>query len=129
MPLGSVSVVIPSYNMDWCIARAVNSCETQSLGVQEIIIIDDCSTDNTAAVVRNLMTRNPRVRYWRLERNAGHLGALSFGARQAASDWIVLLDADDELTPNSIEARVVVAASECPEATGCSGKRSITASR
>jgi glycosyltransferase involved in cell wall biosynthesis len=113
----TVSVVIPSYNMDWCVTRAVSSCQAQSLAVDEIIIVDDCSTDNTEAVVRDLMTRDPRIKYFRQEKNGGHLAALRFGALQAASDWIALLDADDELTPNSIEARVV-AANEYRELTG-----------
>jgi glycosyltransferase involved in cell wall biosynthesis len=117
MPSDSAAIVIPSYNMDWCIARAVSSCQAQSLIPQEIIVVDDCSTDNTEAVVTKLMTTDPTIRYFRLENNQGHLGALKFGAEKATSDWIALLDADDELTPNSIKARVV-AANAYKEATG-----------
>lgn len=62
-----------------------------------------------SAIVKH--SADPRIRYFRLTRNAGHLGALKFGAQQAASDWIALLDADDELTPNSIEVRVMAAIS------------------
>ena len=113
----SVTVVIPTYNMAWCIARAVNSCQTQSLPVSEIIVVDDCSSDNTEAVVRDLMIRDPRIRYFRLQENQGHLAALRLGTREAVSDWVALLDADDELTPNSIEARII-AASEYEKATG-----------
>src|ERR1700730_3859305 len=93
----SVTVVIPSYNMDWCIARAVNSCQVQSLAPDEIIDVDDCSTDNTEAVVTKLMISNQTIRYFRLTKNRGHLAVLKFGAENAASDWIALLDADDEL--------------------------------
>jgi glycosyltransferase involved in cell wall biosynthesis len=85
--------------------------------MDEIVIVDDCSTDNTEVVVRDLMVRDPRIRYYKLQKNGGHLAALSFGANKAVSDWIVLLDADDELTPTSIEARVA-AAKEYENATG-----------
>jgi glycosyltransferase involved in cell wall biosynthesis/SAM-dependent methyltransferase len=117
MPLGSVSVVIPSYNMDWCVTRAIYSCQSQSLAVEEIIVVDDGSTDDTEVVVTNLMKQDQRIRYYRLETNAGHLAALRVGAQAAASDWIALLDADDELTPNSIEVRVL-AANEYIKTTG-----------
>src|SRR5262249_44254338 len=97
-----VSVVIPSYNMNWCVTRAIASCQAQSMAVNEIIVVDDCSTDNTEAVVRDLMARDPRIKYFKLQKNGGHLAALRFGAREAVSDWVALLDADDELTPDSI---------------------------
>ena len=65
-PRDTVSVVIPSYNMDWCVTRAITSCQIQSLSVDEIIIVDDRSMDTTGAVVRNLMDADPRIKYWRL---------------------------------------------------------------
>jgi succinoglycan biosynthesis protein ExoO len=114
----SVSVVITAYNMGWCVARAVTSCLTQSAAVDEIIVVDDCSTDNTEAVVRDLITASdPQIRYLRTDKNVGHLAALRYGIEPAASDWIVLLDGDDELSPKSIEARIA-AAMEYNEAIG-----------
>lgn len=113
----SVSVVITAYNRGWCVARAVTSCLAQSAAVDEIIVVDDCSTDNTEAVIRGLITSDPRIRYLRTEKNGGHLAALRHGIEHAASDWIALLDSDDELPPKSIEARIV-AAMEYNEATG-----------
>jgi glycosyltransferase involved in cell wall biosynthesis len=87
------------------------------MAVNEIIVVDDCSIDNTEAVVRDLMARDPRIRYCRPQKNGGHLAALTLGARKTDSEWVALLDADDELTPNSIEARVV-AANEYEKASG-----------
>jgi glycosyltransferase involved in cell wall biosynthesis len=117
MPPDTVTVVIPSYNMDWCIARAIESCQAQSLAPEEIIVVDDCSADHTEAIISKLMITNPTIKYFRLGKNRGHLAALKFGAEKAATDWVALLDADDELTPNSIEARVV-AANAYMDATG-----------
>jgi succinoglycan biosynthesis protein ExoO len=76
----SIAVVIPIYNMDWRVARAVASCQNQSLPVTEIIIVDDCSTDNTRAIVGDVMRRDPRISYYRLQNNSDHLVALTFGA-------------------------------------------------
>src|SRR5262249_1637077 len=96
----SVAVIIPSYNMGWCVVRAVKSCQTQSLPVNQIIVVDDCSTDNTEAVVRDLMGRDPRIMYCKPQKNVGHLAALTLGALKTDSEWVALLDADDELTRN-----------------------------
>lgn len=113
----SASVVIPSYNMAWCIARAIKSCQAQSFPVSEIIIVDDCSTDSTEIVVRELMNGDGRIKYVRHSKNQGHLFALSSGVRHTTSDWVALLDADDELTPTSVESRTR-AASRYRERTG-----------
>ena len=113
----SISIVIPSYNMDWCVARAIRSCQAQSFAVNEIIVVDDCSTDNTEAVVHSIMVGDNKIRYLKLARNSDHLAALKYGASRASSDWIVLLDADDELTANSIQVRLA-AAQEYRMATG-----------
>ena len=102
----SVSIVIPSYNMAWCIGRAIRSCQSQSFPVHEIIIVDDHSSDATPQVVAELVWDDARIKYFRSERNGGHLAALRVGVQKAASDWIALLDADDELTPESIAARI-----------------------
>jgi glycosyltransferase involved in cell wall biosynthesis len=95
--------------MSWCLARAVNSCLVQSMRVNEIIIVDDCSLDNTAALIPNLMATDSRIRYFRTEKNGGHLAAVRLGIQRAVSEWVALLDGDDELTPHSIEARVKAA--------------------
>jgi glycosyltransferase involved in cell wall biosynthesis len=107
--LDSAAVIIPSYNMGWCLARAVQSCLRQSLPVSEIIIVDDCSADDTEDVARDLLLADARVKYFRACRNGGHLSALRCGVHQATTEWIALLDADDELTEDSIECRIKAA--------------------
>jgi glycosyltransferase involved in cell wall biosynthesis len=63
------------------------------------------------------MVGDNKIRYLKLARNSDHLAALKYGASRASSDWIVLLDADDELTPDSIQVRLA-AAQEYKMATG-----------
>ena len=102
----SASVIIPTYNMGWCITRAIKSCQQQSFRVNQIIVVDDASSDNTEEIVRSLIDDDPRINYCRHITNEGHLYAIGTGARQVACDWAALLDADDELTNTSIEARI-----------------------
>jgi hypothetical protein len=113
----SISIVIPSYNMDWCVARAIKSCQCQSHAVNEIIVVDDCSTDNTRVIVQVLMESDKRISYFKLATNSDHLAALKYGASKATSDWIALLDADDELTFHSVRSRLD-AAQEYGKVTG-----------
>ena len=105
----SVTVVIPSYNMAWCIERAIASCASQTRVPDEIVVVDDCSTDDTSDVVSRLMQVNGRIRYHRLARNGGHLAALLHGLQASTKAWVALLDADDELTADSLELRLEAA--------------------
>lgn len=102
----SVAVIIPAYNMAWCLERAIASCRVQTYPPTEIIVVDDGSLDHTSEIVGSVETRDQRVRCLRLDPNVGHLSALRHGLRSSTSDWAVLLDADDELTKNSIECRL-----------------------
>jgi len=103
-------VVIPSYNMAWCLARAVESCRSQSCAeLEEIIVVDDCSTDKTQLLVGDMQSSDARIRYVRRSQRGGHLAALSTGINTARSDWIALFDADDELSPASLENRISAA--------------------
>ncbi|HEX7705807.1 MAG TPA: glycosyltransferase family 2 protein [Thermoanaerobaculia bacterium] len=102
-------MIVPVYNMRWCVERAIVSALNQSLPAAEVIVVDDCSTDDTADVVRHLMRQDARIRLVRTEENVGHLGALRSGLRESKGYWLALLDADDELTRDSLERRVAAA--------------------
>jgi len=87
-----ISVVIPAYNAGRYIGRAIDSVLAQTRPPDEIIVVDDGSTDDTAAVVRGY---GDKVRFIRQE-NAGASVARNTGIEAATGDWIAFLDADDE---------------------------------
>ena len=93
----SVAAVIPSYNSSHLIRRALDSVVNQTRPVDEIIVVDDGSTDNTAEVV----AAYAGVRYIRQE-NAGVSAARNTGIHAAQSEWVAFLDADDEWLPQKI---------------------------
>ena len=87
----TVSVVIPAYNSGAYISRTVESVLGQSRPADEIIVVDDGSTDKTGEIVQ---TYGGKVRYIRQE-NAGASAASNTGIENATCPWIALLDGDD----------------------------------
>jgi len=100
--LYSVSVVIPAYNSEKFVARAVNSVLSQTRRADEIIVVDDGSTDSTAAEVSKF---GPKIRFVQQE-NAGASAARNAGVEAATSEWIAFLDADDEWLPEKLQLQI-----------------------
>ena len=98
----TVSAVIPAYNSGESIARAIESVLCQTYPADEIIVVDDGSTDNTAEMVQSF---GERVIFIRQE-NAGASVARNTGIQAARFDWIAFLDADDEWVPEKLRLQV-----------------------
>ncbi len=94
----SISVVIPAYNTAKYIGRALDSVLAQTHKPDEIIVVDDGSTDDTAGIVE---TYSSQVRLIRRE-NAGASVARNTGINAAKSEWIAFLDGDDEWLPENL---------------------------
>jgi len=99
-----VSVVIPAYNADRYIARALKSVQAQKRPAREIIVVDDGSTDNTAAVVQR---SGSNIRYIHQD-NAGAAQARNTGIEAASCDWIAFLDADDEWLEDNLAQQLAL---------------------
>ncbi len=106
-----VSVIIPSYNSAGIIPEAIESVLAQSVPVDEIIVVDDGSEDDTAAACRRF---GDRVRYAR-QQNAGASCARNTGISMARGDWLAFLDADDIWEPTKLEVQLA-ALQQHPEA-------------
>jgi glycosyltransferase involved in cell wall biosynthesis len=97
----TVSVVIPCYNQGRFLGEAIDSVLTQSVPAAEVIVVDDGSDDDTAAVT----ARYSSVAYVR-QRNLGLAQARNRGLREAGGDYLVFLDSDDRLHPMALEVGV-----------------------
>ena len=95
----AVSVIIPTYNRAHLIGRAIDSALAQTRANDEIIVVDDGSTDATGSVVAAYADR---VRYVRT-RNCGAGAARNRGIREASRDLVAFLDSDDEWMPGKLE--------------------------
>lgn len=92
-----ISVIIPTYNRAAMLPCAVQSVISQQVNHIEIIIVDDCSTDNTKEAV--CAFADPRIHYIRCEKNGGAGAARNVGIKEAKGDFIAFLDSDDEYFP------------------------------
>ena len=94
--MASVSLIIPCYNGAATLGRSVASGLTQK-ALLEIIIVDDCSTDNTLEIAKQLQGRDERIQIVQAERNAGPGAARNLGVKMAKGEYVCFLDHDDEL--------------------------------
>ena len=108
-----ISVVIPAFNSARFLRRAIASCQAQSYPPTEIIIVDDASTDETPGLVGLIQRDDPRVCLIRLPHRGGAQNARLKGVAESTGDWIVFLDADDELPADSIRHRAQVLGKGC----------------
>ena len=107
-----VSVIIPTYNRETTILRAVQSVLDQTYSNLEVLVIDDGSTDGTAEIVNGIV--DERVKYIVLEKNGGPSNARNVGVQMAEGEWIAFQDSDDCWHKDKLEAQMAYAG-EHPE--------------
>ena len=93
----NISVVIPTYNRENLIVRAINSVLNQTLKPKEIIIVDDGSSDNTKEIVKNYPVK------YIYQKNFGVSFARNKGVKEAKGEWIAFLDSDDEWREDKLQ--------------------------
>lgn len=98
-----VSVVIPSYNRTIEVVRAINSVETSTPDLVEIIIVDDCSSLDPSSFISAENSTGVPIRYFRFKRNRGPQAARNLGIRRAKFNHIAFLDSDDVFTKDKID--------------------------
>lgn len=102
-PYPAVSVIIPAYNAARYLPAALDSILQQSFTDFEVIVIDDCSTDDTAEIIRSYASRDARIRTFFNENNLGIAGNRNKGVSYANGTYIVWQDADDISLPDRIK--------------------------
>ena len=100
-----VSIIMPSYNTGKFIASSVESVLAQTYENWELIIVDDCSTDDTETVLKPYMT-DKRIRFFKNELNSGGAVTRNRALREAKGKWIAFLDSDDLWTKDKLEKQV-----------------------
>ena len=101
-----VSIVIPAYNREKTVIRAVESVLKQDYPNLEVIVVDDCSTDDTYSVLVNTYSGDPRVVVTKLETNSGACVARNKGIELSNGEYIAFLDSDDIYYENKLTQQI-----------------------
>jgi glycosyltransferase involved in cell wall biosynthesis len=104
-----VSICIPTYNGAQYIKKCIDTCIAQTYSNIEIIICDDCSTDNTLLLVQEIAQKDSRIKYYKNAFNLGLVGNWNATLNHAQGEYIKWLFQDDWMEPSAIEEFVVVA--------------------
>ena len=96
-----ISIVVPMYNVEKYVETCVNSILTQTFKDYELILIDDCSTDNTLEVVQKF--NDPRIKILKHIKNFGENASRNFGLNVSTGKYVYFMDSDDAIIPNTIE--------------------------
>ena len=99
-----VSIITPSYNCAKYIGETIQSVLNQTYTNWELLIVDDCSTDNTEEVVKSF--GDERIRYLRNEKNSGAAISRNYALREAKGRWMAFLDSDDMWMPEKLEHQI-----------------------
>lgn len=100
----AVSAIIPTYNREHLIGRAVRSVLNQTFQDVEVVVVDDDSTDNTKEVIDGF--NDTRIKYIKHEENRGGSAARNTAIRNARGNYIAFLDDDDEWLPTKLEKQI-----------------------
>ncbi|MCI8661629.1 MAG: glycosyltransferase family 2 protein [Lachnospiraceae bacterium] len=99
-----VSIIMPSWNTDKFIAESIQSVINQTYKNWELLIVDDCSMDNTDDIVAAF--HDNRIRYFKNKKNCGAALTRNKALREAKGEWIAFLDSDDVWDPEKLEKQI-----------------------
>ena len=100
-----VSIITPSYNTAQYIEETIQSVLNQTYTNWEMLIVDDCSTDNTDDVVKPYLS-DDRIKYFKNSQNSGAAVSRNYALRVAKGKWIAFLDSDDLWTADKLEKQI-----------------------
>ena len=98
-----ISLIIPTYNVQNHIARCLQSCIDQTLKDIEILVVDDCGSDNSIAIAKEYARLDSRIQILSNPSNLGTFASRLKGMKQASGAYIIFIDADDYLVLNACE--------------------------
>lgn len=99
-----VSIIMPAYNAEKYIAESIRSVIKQTYQNWELIVADDCSTDDTSEIVNSFS--DVRIHYYKCVKNSGVAQTRNFGISKADGEWIAFLDSDDLWNQTKLERQI-----------------------
>lgn len=108
--MDKVSIIVPIYNIEAYLGRCVDSLLAQDYDNIEIVLVDDCSTDNSAEIAKEYAQKyTERCRFVQREKNGGASAARNTGIENSTGEWLTFVDSDDWVTENYVTVMMEVA--------------------
>lgn len=101
-----VSIITPSYNCEKFISQTIEAIQAQTYKEWELLITDDCSTDNTIAIIEGYAQQDSRIKLLKLSKNSGAGVARNNSIREAKGRYIAFCDSDDRWVPSKLEKQI-----------------------
>ena len=101
-----VSVVMPAYNAEQYIEEAIRSVQEQTMEKWELIVVDDCSTDNTIQLVQSIAKDDDRIRLLLNQINQGAAASRNRALNECRGQYVAFLDADDVWRPGKLNVQI-----------------------
>ena len=98
-----ISIIIPTFNVELYIARCLQSCINQTLNNIEILVIDDCGSDDSIKIAQKYVQKDSRIRIIHNEKNLGTFHARANGIIHAIGEYCMFADPDDYFELNACE--------------------------
>ncbi len=102
---GLISIIMPAYNSASYIGESIESVQAQTYPHWELIIVDDCSTDDTEKAVQKYLS-DERIKFLKNQSNSGAAVSRNYALREAQGRWIAFLDSDDVWLPEKLERQL-----------------------
>ena len=101
-----VSIITPTFNSEKYILQTIQSVQNQIYSDWEMIIVDDCSTDKTESIILDLIAADNRIKFYKLQKNAGAGVARNQAITMASGRYIAFLDSDDLWKPEKLQKQI-----------------------
>ena len=101
-----VSIITPVYNAEMFLSDTIKSVQNQTYKNWEMLLVDDCSKDNSAQIIKEFQKYDDRIKYIKLEKNSGASVSRNTGIKNAKGRFIAFVDSDDIWKPEKLEVQV-----------------------
>ena len=101
-----ISIITPSYKSEKFISQTIESVLSQTYKNWEMIIVDDCSPDNSYEIIEDYVKKDNRIKLIKLEKNSGPAVARNTAIKESRGRYIAFLDADDLWIPEKLEKQI-----------------------
>ena len=117
-----VSIIVPVYNVEEFIYATLDSIIAQTMQDFEVLLIDDCSTDRSGEICKQIAVRDSRFKYIRNEKNSGPAPTRNKGIQQAQGEYLSFIDSDDVVEPQFLDRMVTTAMDNDADIVWCNLK-------